>query len=141
MEIIQVTNIHQRQDAYDVRTKVFVEEQHVPLNEEIDQYEEESIHFVMYNHDLPVGAGRLRFIEDVGKVERICLLKEARGTGAGHALMEKIEETAYSNGYNKLKLHAQCQAEGFYKKLGYVTVSNEPFLDAGIPHVVMEKNL
>ncbi|GAE30755.1 GNAT family N-acetyltransferase [Halalkalibacter hemicellulosilyticus] len=141
MEIIQVTNKDQRQDAYDVRTKVFVSEQQVPLNEEIDQYEEEAIHFVMYNNGLPVGAGRLRFIEDFGKIERICLLKEARGTGAGQALMKKIQETAYSNGYNKLKLNAQCQAEGFYKKLGYVTVSNEPFLDAGIPHVTMEKNL
>ncbi|WP_082393654.1 GNAT family N-acetyltransferase [Bacillus sp. JCM 19034] len=139
MDIIQVTNDKQLQDAYNVRKKVFVEEQNVPLEEEIDQYENEAIHFVIYENDQAVGAGRLRFLEDYGKVERICLKKEVRGTGAGKALMLKIEEVVYEKGYNRLKLHAQCQAEGFYKKLGYHTISTEPFLDAGIPHLVMEK--
>ncbi|MCL7747171.1 GNAT family N-acetyltransferase [Halalkalibacter alkaliphilus] len=141
MEVVKVTTKDQLEDAYNIRTKVFVDEQNVPIEEEIDQHEEEAIHFVVYSDaDKPIGAGRLRFVDGYGKVERICITKDARGTGAGRELMEKIEETAQLNGIGKAKLNAQIQAQEFYSKLGYETISGE-FLDAGIPHVTMTKSL
>ncbi|MBU8906885.1 GNAT family N-acetyltransferase [Desertibacillus haloalkaliphilus] len=140
MDIITVENQTQLKDAFAIRTEVFVHEQKVPEEEEIDQYEDDAIHFVIYDGDKPVGAGRLRTVEDYGKVERICIKKDYRKSGAGKLLMDKIEKTAEENQLPVLKLNAQTQAEGFYQKLGYQTYSGE-FLDAGIPHVAMKKNI
>lgn len=139
LKVIVVDNEAQLQDAYSVRTTVFVEEQKVPEEEEIDQFEKEATHFVVYDDNKPVGAGRLRVVDDYGKVERICILKSYRSQGIGKLLMEEIEAVGRKNGLTKFKLNAQTQAEKFYKSLGYETVSGE-FLDAGIPHVTMRKS-
>ncbi|UOE93124.1 GNAT family N-acetyltransferase [Alkalihalobacillus sp. LMS39] len=140
MNVVVVKDEEQLQDAYHIRTVVFVEEQKVPIEEEIDQYEQEATHFVMYDQNQPVGAGRLRHVDGMAKIERICILPNYRKTGAGKVLMEKIEEVAKELHVTEAKLNAQIQAEGFYKKLGYLTVSGQ-FLDAGIPHVTMKKTL
>ncbi|MCM3595174.1 GNAT family N-acetyltransferase [Metabacillus idriensis] len=129
------------QDAYDVRTKVFVEEQQVPEEEEIDQFEREASHVVLYDGDKPVGAGRFRILNGIGKIERICVLPDYRSKGAGKIIMEKLEEIAASKEMQTLKLNAQTHAEPFYEKLGYNTISKETFLDAGIPHVTMVKEI
>ncbi|GAE33477.1 GNAT family N-acetyltransferase [Halalkalibacter akibai] len=137
VEIVETKK--QLDDAFKVRTEVFVEEQRVPMEEEIDQYEDEAIHFVVYDkQQSAVGAGRLRFVDGYGKIERICIQKNQRGTGTGKLLMEKIENVAKQKGATQSKLNAQIQAQPFYQKLGYETVSEE-FLDAGIPHVTMIK--
>lgn len=135
-----VSNDQQLKDAYDVRKKVFVDEQHVPLEEEIDHLETEATHFVLYQNQEPIGAGRIRFVDKYGKVERICVLKDSRVNGAGKALINKIESYAKSQGINLLKLNAQIQALPFYTKLGYEVVSDE-FFEAGIPHKQMLKHL
>ncbi|WHY79013.1 GNAT family N-acetyltransferase [Neobacillus sp. WH10] len=128
------------EDAFLVRKIVFVEEQNVPLEEEIDQFEDDATHFVMYHEGSPVGAGRFRVVDGCGKVERICVLKEARKTGAGKAIMNAIESYADTQGLHKLKLNAQTHAIPFYSGLGYEVVSEE-FLDAGIPHKTMMKEV
>lgn len=138
MEVIIVKNEQELADAFEVRRTVFVHEQNVPEEEEIDQFENDSVHFVLYVNGKSAGAGRFRILEGIGKVERICVLKEHRNTGAGVAIMKKIEEYAASQGISALKLNAQTQAIPFYSKLGYEIVSEE-FLDAGIPHKTMKK--
>jgi predicted GNAT family N-acyltransferase len=135
-----VENQKELEDAFSIRKTVFVEEQNVPLEEEIDQFEDEAVHFVLYNDSAPIGAGRFRVVDGYGKVERICVLKEARKTGAGNAIMNGIEEHAGEQGLHKLKLNAQTQAIPFYARLGYEVVSEE-FLDAGIPHKTMMKEM
>ncbi|MEW8971514.1 GNAT family N-acetyltransferase [Mesobacillus jeotgali] len=138
MEVKIVTNEQELADAFEVRKTVFIHEQNVPEEEEIDQFESDSIHFVLYDNGKAAGAGRFRVLDGVGKVERICVLKENRKNGAGVAVMNKIEEYAKSQGISTLKLNAQTHAIPFYSKLGYETVSEE-FLDAGIPHKTMKK--
>ncbi len=128
----------QIQDVFNIRKKVFVEEQQVPLEEEIDEHENTSTHFVLYDQNHAVGAGRFRILDGVGKVERICVLKTVRGKGAGRKLMVAIEEYAQQQSLSQLKLNAQTYAIPFYEGLGYVVTSNE-FLDAGIPHKSMNK--
>jgi len=128
------------EDAYSVRKTVFVDEQDVPLDEEIDAYEDEAEHFVMYHEGSPIAAGRFRFVDGYGKVERICVLQEARKTGAGKAIMNAIEKYAREKDIHKLKLNAQTHALPFYAGLGYEIVSEE-FMDAGIPHKTMVKEL
>ena len=140
MEVKIVENQQELEDAFYVRKIVFVEEQNVPPEEEIDELENEAKHFVAYDHNEPIGAGRFRIVDDVGKVERICVLRDKRKTGAGKAIMMKIEDYAKKTGIEKLKLNAQTHAIPFYTNLGYDVVSDE-FLDAGIPHKTMIKNI
>ncbi len=140
MEVRVVQTDSELEDAFQVRRLVFVDEQNVPIEEEIDQYEEDSVHFVAYDGSKPVAAGRLRILEDTGKVERICVLGDYRKTGLGRQVMEAIEQHATELGASKAKLNAQTHAEAFYGKLGYETVSGI-FMDAGIPHVTMVKKL
>ncbi|KIP20179.1 hypothetical protein JV16_02642 [Anoxybacillus ayderensis] len=124
-------------DALLVRRAVFIDEQGVSEEEEIDAFESESVHFVLYDDDKPIAAGRFRTIDGVGKIERICVLPSYRGRGIGKQMMEAIEQYAKQH-VTKVKLNAQTHAEPFYKQLGYETVS-DVFLDAGIPHVTMVK--
>lgn len=139
MEVKIVNNEQELADTFDVRKTVFIHEQNVPEEEELDQFESDSVHFVLYDdYGKAAGAGRFRILDGFGKVERICVLKENRKTGAGVAVMNKIEEYAKSQGVSTLKLNAQTHAIPFYSKLGYETVSEE-FLDAGIPHKTMKK--
>ncbi|MDQ0153967.1 GNAT family N-acetyltransferase [Robertmurraya andreesenii] len=140
MNLKLVKNNQELENAYRIRKVVFVEEQQVPVEEEIDHLEAESKHFVLYDHNEPVGAGRFRVVDDYGKVERICVLKEKRGTGAGRVIMEGIEAFAKSKGISKLKLNAQTHAIPFYENLGYEVISEE-FMDAGIPHRTMAKHI
>jgi predicted GNAT family N-acyltransferase len=135
-----VENQSELNDAYSVRKTVFIHEQNVPAEEEIDQHEDEATHFVLYKDDSPVGAGRFRLFDHYGKVERICVLKEMRKIGAGKAIMDKIETFASSQGLQKLKLNAQTHAIPFYSGLGYEVISEE-FMDAGIPHKTMVKQI
>jgi predicted GNAT family N-acyltransferase len=135
-----VENQKELEDAYSVRKIVFVEEQNVPLEEEIDDYEGEAEHFVMYDEGSPIAAGRFRFVDGYGKVERICVLNKARKTGAGKTIMNAIENYALQKDIHKLKLNAQTHAIPFYAGLGYEIVSEE-FMDAGIPHKTMVKEI
>lgn len=140
MTVKIVENQKELEDAFSVRRTVFIDEQNVPAEEEIDQHEEEATHLVLYHENLPVGAGRFRLVDGYGKVERICVLKQARGTGAGKAIMNGIEDYARNKGIQKLKLNSQVHAIPFYAGLGYEVVSEE-FMDAGIPHKTMVKHI
>jgi predicted GNAT family N-acyltransferase len=141
VDVIIVENEEQLETAFQIRKKVFVEEQHVPVEEEIDALEQDCTHFLLYDDEgKPSGAGRFRMVDGYGKVERICILPSVRGKGAGRELMLAIEHYAAEQGVQKCKLNAQTHAIPFYEKLGYRVVSGE-FLDAGIPHKAMEKTI
>lgn len=140
MNVQQVITKEQLEDAFKVRQEVFVNEQKVPVEEEIDQFEDEAIHIVLYDERTPVGAARLRILDGIGKLERICVLSSCRGKGAGKQLVDKLEEIASSEGVKKFKLNAQTHAIPFYERLGYKTIS-DIFMDAGIPHVTMIKEV
>lgn len=130
----------EQEDAFNIRHRVFVNEQKVPEDLEIDQYEDEATHFVAYDQQEPIAAGRYRVVEGLAKVERICVLQEFRGTGIGRLLMNEIEKQVRMKEISGLKLNSQVSAIDFYKSLGY-TITSEEFMDAGIPHVTMIKNL
>lgn len=140
MKVKAVESKKEKDDALSVRTAVFVKEQNVPPNIEVDQYEEESIHFVGYKNNIPIAAGRIRFDGEYGKLERISVLKEYRGNSYGRKVIHAMEAEILNQGYVKAKLHSQTHAESFYKQLGYITISDE-FMEAGIPHITMVKEL
>nr|WP_077297328.1 GNAT family N-acetyltransferase [Virgibacillus pantothenticus] len=140
MMITRVTTKEELEHAYHVRTIVFIQEQNVSPEEEMDEYDDEAIHFIAYDGKTPIGASRLRFVDNYGKLERICVLNEYRGQSIGKQLIQAMEQAVLEHGYHKSKLNGQTHAENFYHHLGYETVSDE-FLDAGIPHVTMIKQL
>lgn len=140
MDIKIVETKEELDQAYHVRTVVFVDEQQVPPEEELDQYDKEAIHFVGYVNGVPIATSRLRFVDSYGKLERICVLESERGKSYGKMIIQRMELEIKNYDYQKAKLNAQTHAEVFYRKLGYETVSGE-FMDAGIPHVTMVKEL
>ncbi|WP_436929045.1 GNAT family N-acetyltransferase [Halosimplex halobium] len=129
-----------REAALAVRREVFIEEQGVPENIEMDGEDDEAVHFVAVDDD-PVGAARLQEVDPgVGKVERVAVLADRRGEGIGRALMDRLEAAAADRGIDRLVMHAQTHVEGFYARLGYERTS-DVFEEAGIDHVEMEKEL
>ena len=97
-------------------------------------------HILVYYDEQAVGTGRLRVVDGLGKLERICILEPYRKFGLGKVIIQTLEEIAKDKGIARVKLHGQTQAEGFYKKLGYQTSSNV-FIEDGIPHILMIKEL
>lgn len=137
----QVNTPEELEQAFTVRKKVFVEEQGVPIEEEIDQEENNAIHYLAMNEGEIIGTCRVRWAKPgVAKAERVAVLREGRGTGAGRQLMLAIEAYANQNHATEIVLSAQTHAIPFYEKLGY-EVCSDIFLDAGIEHKKMTKVL
>ncbi|RQG90966.1 GNAT family N-acetyltransferase [Natrarchaeobius chitinivorans] len=129
----------ERTDAFAVRQDVFVDEQGVDEDVEYDEYDTDAVHFVAYDDGEPVGAARLRELEDGGgKVERVAVKRAHRNEGIGRALMDVLEREANSRGITSFTLHSQTHAADFYRRLGYERHGPE-FDEAGIPHVEMRK--
>lgn len=128
-----------KSDAFCVRQRVFVEEQRVPMELEIDEYEDEATHFVAYIDGEPVGTARLRWKDHLtAKAERVAVMKPYRGNGIGKLLMQALEEEARRKNATSIQLHAQIQAQRFYERLGYKAYG-DLFFDADIKHIAMKK--
>lgn len=129
------------QDALAVRERVFVEEQDVSKDLEFDGLDGDAVHAVARSEGDPIGTARLRWIDaSTGRIERVAVLAPHRGSGTGRELMDALESVATDHGRDRIVLHAQVTAEGFYRSLGYETVSGV-FEEAGMDHVEMEKRL
>lgn len=128
----------------EIRRIVFIDGQSVPIELEFDGLDPEAIHFLARGQNREergaLGTARMRIVDGVAKAERIAVLEESRGLGIGRALLESIEAVARTKGLDSIRLNAQVQAAGFYEKLGYVA-SGEIFIEAGIDHRQMAKNL
>lgn len=128
-------------EALAVRREVFVEEQGVPPDREVDEYEDAATHLLARHGGTAIGTARLRALDETtGKVERVAVRQAHRGEGWGRRLMDRAETLARERGFDRLVLHSQTAVEGFYEALDYRTTS-DVFEDAGIPHVEMGKSL
>ncbi|PID21182.1 GNAT family N-acetyltransferase [Sporosarcina sp. P3] len=131
------------QKSFDIRKAVFVHEQQVPEEDEFDEFDGLNglcEHILVEQEGQAIASGRLRVVEGVGKLERICVLASHRGLGVGKIIVEGLEDVAKEKEIASLTLHGQTHAEEFYHKLGYETTS-DVFMEDGIPHIVMEKEL
>ncbi|PQP80573.1 GNAT family N-acetyltransferase [Paenibacillus sp. PCH8] len=144
-EISYVTTEEQLEQALGIRHHVFVIEQQVPAEIEIDEYDVISPdvhHVLLYTDGQAVATGRLIYYsKDTAKMQRIAVLESHRSFGYGRVLLLAMEERARELGLSYSVLDAQCQAQKFYEKLGYEVISEEPFYDADILHVRMRKSL
>ncbi|WP_225046954.1 GNAT family N-acetyltransferase [Lacticaseibacillus kribbianus] len=129
------------QDALAIRQTVFVEEQHVPADLEVDADEARAIHFVAYENGLALATARL-LPEDYGyHVQRVAVLRPYRHHGVGEALLAHLAEFATAHGATALRLGAQVQAIGLYMRLGYQPTVRPEFIEAGIHHREMQLTL
>jgi predicted GNAT family N-acyltransferase len=124
-----------------IRFAVFVGEQNVPEDIEIDDRDPVCVHVLAYAGGKAVGTGRIDVESSglrSGKVGRVAVLSEARRQGVGAAIMRTLHRIAANHGLDSVWCNAQVGAAAFYERLGY-RVSSEPFYEAGIEHVRMER--
>ena len=122
-----------------IRFEVFVDEQSVPAEIEMDDRDPHCIHLLASLDNKVVGTARID-IEQSGKVGRLAVLAEFRRRGIGRELMARCHELAERHGLSEVWCHAQEAALPFYSGLGY-RITGEPFDEAGISHRKMTKAL
>ena len=132
--------------GFALRIKVFVEEQKVPIELELDEKDnsENTVHVGFFDNNKLIGVARLIDLDkDVIHIGRVVIDKEYRGQGIGRELIIGCENIAQQILKRKIiiELSAQIQAENFYKSLGYNRFNNKIYLDAGIEHVDMRKEI
>jgi len=130
----------QMREAHAIRRRVFIEEQQVPEEIEMDAEDAHAFHALAAQGGKAVGCGRFVAHGDYVKIGRMAVLPELRNHGTGRRILEFLMQTARQRGYQRAVLHAQLSAEGFYLKNGYTPVG-EVFEEAGIAHRKMERAL
>lgn len=128
------------EEAKQLRLRVFSTEQGVSPEADIDGLDPAATHLVAVRRGSVVGTCRLRFPGGRCKLERMVVEQSLRQTGIGSEMLVEAEHEALRQGASEMVLHAQRQVEGFYAAGGYVA-EGEPFLEEGMPHVQMRKQL
>jgi predicted GNAT family N-acyltransferase len=127
-----------RAQAEPIRFEVFVGEQKVPPESELDEWDASSLHALAFDASgRAVATGRL--LPD-GHIGRMAVLREARGQGAGAAVLEALMSAARARGEHEVALSAQTHAIAFYERAGFVAEGPE-YLDCDIPHRLMRRGL
>lgn len=122
-----------------IRETVFMREQHVTPELEWDGLDDSCRHALAVSaQGQAIGCGRIVPPQgrEPARIGRLAVLKQWRGRMVGTALLEALLEYAHSKNYPEVIVHAQVQAKPFYRRFGFEE-EGAPFMDAGIPHVVM----
>lgn len=120
-----------------IRTEVFVHEQKIPLELEVDELDRVSQHVLALYDGRPIGTGRLT---PTGRIGRVAVAQHLRRQGVGLCIMQQLLALARQNRHREVVLSAQQHAIAFYEKLGFQR-EGEEFLEVGIVHVTMRKRL
>ena len=126
-----------KNDICKIRFEVFVDEQNVPEELEIDRFDHEAKHGLAYLDNEAIGKGRI--LSD-GHIGRIAVLKKHRGLGIGKIMMQSLMQWAEEAKLEKLWLSSQWHAHGFYLDLGF-QCEGEIYEEAGIDHIKMSKKI
>lgn len=128
--------------ASPLRTEVFVDEQKVPAEMEWDEDDKTALHCVAVNRmGMPLATGRLlQHAPGVARIGRMAVKKPMRGSDLGRRVLQALMDAARARGDQQVLLHAQCSAEGFYQRSGFVP-HGAVFEEAGIAHIEMVRDL
>ena len=118
-----------------IRHEVFVQEQAVPVELELDEHDAIALHALAMHDGTPVGTARLLPDAHIG---RMAVRKAYRGQGIGGLLLQALMQEARRRGDTHVVLAAQCHAQAFYRAHGFET-EGEIFMDAGIEHILMRR--
>lgn len=127
-------------EAVSIRYEVFVGEQKVPVEIEIDEFDEDAWHAVVFDANKAIATARLvvekNGLNQVGRIGRMAVLKQFRHLGIGSALLRALLDFGLVHGIRDYYLHAQVSAQRFYEKEGFIS-EGEIFEEAGILHQSM----
>jgi predicted GNAT family N-acyltransferase len=141
IKVIAIESPADMQRAHAIRRRVFIEEQHVPEEIEIDADDEQAFHALAILDGVAIGCGRmLEHGDSEVKIGRMAVLREFRNTGVGARILRFLIDRARVRGLRKAILHAQLTAEGFYLTQGFNPIGGV-FDEAGIAHRQMERDL
>lgn len=136
-----VTNDRELEAAFEVRKQVFVEEQGISEDLELDSHDREALHIVVKDGERVIGTARVLFpATNQAKIERMAVLKPHRRQGIGSGIISFLNEELRSRQVEQVILHAQYPVVAFYKSCGFEE-SGSPFWEAGIKHIKMERQL
>ncbi|HEY6420559.1 MAG TPA: GNAT family N-acetyltransferase [Candidatus Binataceae bacterium] len=147
IKVIPVATPAQMKQAHAIRRAVFIEEQHVPEEIELDAADADAFHALALSDGVAVGCGRMVLYQDVPdppgaqvKIGRMAVAREHRKSGIGREILLFLMNEARARGLRSAVLDAQLTAEGFYLKNGFTAVG-EVFEEAGILHRKMTRAL
>jgi len=141
VKVIAIESPADMQRALAIRRRVFIEEQSVPEEIEMDADDQRAFHALAILDGVAIGCGRmLEHGESEVKIGRMAVLREFRKTGVGEQILRLLIDRARARGIRKAILHAQLTAEGFYLKQGFRPIGGV-FDEAGIAHRKMERSL
>ncbi len=136
-----VTNDRELKAAFAVRAQVFVREQGISEDLELDKHDSEALHMVVKDRDKVIGTARVLFLAtNQAKLERMAILKPFRRIGIGRRIISFLSEELRNRRVEQVVLHAQYSAADFYESCGFEK-SGSPFCEAGIKHIKMQKQL
>lgn len=140
LSVSKVENQEDLKTAFRIREEVFVREQKVAPDEEYDEFENSSVHFLAYVGQQPVGTARWRSTHKGVKLERFAVLKPFRDQGVGQVLVRAVLEDIKNNpevANKDVYMHSQVSAMGLYEKFGFGK-EGEKFMECGIEHYLMK---
>lgn len=137
IDIIIENGLDAAEKSFIVRKAVFIDEQKVPEEIEMDEYDKEAVFANLYEDEVIKATARYVVINGEHLIGRVAVLKEERGRGFGEGVMSIIMDEIFAKNVHEIHIHAQITAEPFYKKLGFQRYGEE-YDEAGIPHVNMK---
>ncbi len=136
-----VENDRELKEAFEVRRKVFVEEQGIAEYLEFDGNDGQALHMVVLDGERVIGTARVLFLAtNQAKLERMAILKPFRRKGIGRRLIYYLNENLSKRQVAQVVLHAQYSVVAFYKSCGFEE-SGSPFWEVSIKHVKMQRQL
>jgi len=135
LKIQIVKNQKEFDDVIAIRKKVFIGEQNVPTDIEIDGLDDEAGHVIAYLDNKSIGCARIR-MNNFAKLERIAVMRDHRGKGFGRKITEFLIDYCKQKNVDEIQLHAQIYTADFYKKLGFLE-RGKTFFEADIEHIEM----
>lgn len=133
IRVKRVSSKEELKHAFGIRIRVFVKEQGVPEEIELDGDDERAFHFLAFTEGKPIGTARVVMRRGSAKVGRMAVLKTRRRRGVGATLLKRAVGFAKTKSAKSIFLHAQVPVVGFYEKAGFRCVG-PVFDEAGIPH-------
>lgn len=140
IEVRPVQTSHERKQAIALRRRVFVEEQGVPENDELDGRDDDGLHLVGVDGDQVIATCRLVFAGTTVQLSRLAVEPGHRRDGIASRLLDAAEAETRAGGARRIVLHAQTYARELYDAKGY-RPRGPTFVEAGIEHVAMERAL
>ncbi len=131
-----VENDQELEEAHFIRREVFIVGQGVPESLEMDGHDAEALHCLCSIDGIPVGTGRVEFLDEGKKMGRVAVLEQYRGRGIGRLIVRFLMKESGKRSEGRIYANVQLEVVDFYEKLGFVCKGNI-FSEAGIEHVRM----